>query len=182
MKNWKKPKNIKHEIHKEFTSPSYINLIIKPFSSSASSALRTSLLKELNAWEWNTNKFHLGQPFRSHSPFHSRELFFSLFRFNLVLVFFTEQKYWGYVLWELYKHFRNARRRNGHNVFYYRFTSVFYSEFSSIRVKSRFLNKNVHWVSFFGVVFLHWGIIYEKIYISNGEQCLKTRLSWVIIK
>lgn len=41
MKNWRKPNNIKQEIHQEFTFPPYINLIIKPFPFSSYSALRT---------------------------------------------------------------------------------------------------------------------------------------------
>lgn len=153
MKNWRKPTNIKHEIHQESTLPSHINLIIKPFSPPVFSALRTSLLRG-NFCECLRNEAQInsvsGNLFASTPPslLPHNKLFFSPFPFQFGFGFTLEWKYWGWVLWELYKHFRNARRRNGHNVFYYRFTSVFLAPtFSSIGVKSRFLNKNFYWDS-----------------------------------
>lgn len=80
MKNWRKPKNIKHEIHQESTLPSYINLIIKPFSSvSLPYALLYYEETSVNAWEWGTNKFLLRQPFCLLSLLRN---FFSSFPFQ----------------------------------------------------------------------------------------------------
>lgn len=105
---------------------SYINLIIKPFFfPSRPLFLRTPTT---SASVWSTNKFHL------------RNLFFLPI---LWLVLETNKNvYRGYAWREVYKHFRNARRRDGHNVFYGRFTSAFPSTpASAIRVKSRIHNK-----------------------------------------
>lgn len=122
MKNWREPKNIKHEIRQESTLPSYINLIIKPFSSvSLPYALLYYEETSVNAWEWGTNKFLLRQPFCFFSLL--RNFFFS-FSISIWFRFCCKIKILRLSFSDLSKHF--ARRWNGHNVFYYRFTSIFF--------------------------------------------------------
>lgn len=138
MKNWRKPENIKQELFQECTFPWTLILLLNLF-------LRLTHLCRLrrtlgNAIRINSSRATFS-PRRLFHPNNRKESFFTFTRFRGFLI--PDRRNIDVMHNQYSERLWNARQRIGHNVFYYRFTSIFISpKTKTILAGARSNNKN----------------------------------------